>query len=201
MAFTKDKRYIIKELEESDHQSLLQITASFVSRIKGEQTLLSPIYMYYTDPSQGSSFMVMGNIFKHTGPFVGLYDLKGCDDDKTLEAMGEKVKAVHKRLWNLDMHLGPQTWSAERVTYYMGKVEARSISVALTANQRAEIMNLLRFDTDWLARNNLMDYSLLVGVKRMSWAEFSADSMARWAHLAPPGEFRQPLLYRVPRAS
>jgi len=201
LAFSKDRRFIVKELSAGDHQTLLALTRSLVERMHGAQTLLCTIYMHYTDAREEHTLIVMRNILQHPGPYVGLYDLKGCDDDKTIEARGEKVKAVRKRFWNLEMHLGQWTWSKERLSYYMGKLRARHLELAITAKQRAEFMNLLRFDTNWLASKQLMDYSLLVGVKRMSQEEFYADAITRHAFLSTPDQFCQPLISRaIPQA-
>lgn len=197
MAFTVDGGYIIKELGKGDHACLAGITGSFVERIKGGQTLLVTIYLHFTDPSQDKAYMVMRNLLKHKGPFVGLYDLKGCADDKTLEANGRKVHTVHKRVWHVHMWCGDCAWSDDRMTYFQGKVAARAIEILVTKRQRADVVSRLRLDTDWLSENNLMDYSLLVGVKRISQAEFALDKVARWSHSAPIGELRQPLLSRA----
>lgn len=194
MACTKDGRYIIKELGGGDHECLLSITSSFVKRIKDGQTLLVTIYLHYTDPKEERSFMVMRNIIQHTGPFLGLYDLKGCADDKTMEFNGRKVKTVHKRIWHLHMWCGNCTWSDDRKKYYQGKVDARKVDIMLTAKQKMGITNCLQLDTDWLAENNLMDYSLLVGVKRMSRAEFEADKIAQFV-MGSSDELRQPLMH------
>lgn len=195
MAFSKDGQFIIKGLNKGDHQSLLCITASYVQRIWDGKTLLCTFYMHYTETLGGAHYVVMRNILIHRGPYVGLYDLKGCADDKTLEAQGRKVKTVHKRFWHLHMWCGECAWSDDRVLYHRGKVTARGLAINLTDEQRVGIVERLRLDTEWLAANSLMDYSLLVGMRRMSQEELEKDVVARWAHRAPPGELRQPMLH------
>merc|ERR1712087_994104 len=105
--------------------SLLRVTASFVERLLSGSSLLCTIYLHYRDGDR-RHFLVMRNILTHKGPFEGLYDLKGCADDKTLQAKGRKVKAVHKRIWHLHMWCGNCAWSDDRMTYYQGKVQART---------------------------------------------------------------------------
>lgn len=199
MAFTTDGSFIIKELSKGDHECLQNITESFVERIIGGNSLIVTIYMHFEDRTQEPvrTYKVMRNIFRHKGPYAGLYDLKGCDDDKTLEANGRKVKAVHKRIWHLHMWCGNCAWSDDRMTYYQGKVAARTVNILLTTQQKRAVVSRLKMDTDWLAEKGLMDYSLLVGVKRITQAEFDSDDVARWSHAAPNGELRQPLLCRV----
>lgn len=194
MAFTTDGAYIIKELGKGDHEALCSVTESYVQRIQGGQSLLVTIYLHFTDPSEERSYMVMSNILRHPGPWVALYDLKGCADDKTLEANGRKVKAVHKRIWHVHMWCGNCAWSDDRMTYHQGKVAARTVDIPLTAPQKEAVVKWLKLDTDWLAENSLMDYSLLVGIKRISRADAEADKVVRRAQAAPGQELRQPLV-------
>ncbi|CAE7530585.1 MSS4 [Symbiodinium natans] len=98
-------------------------------------------------------------------PFHACYDLKGCADDKLIEKEGERIKAVHKRIWNVGMWCGQINWTDERKRYYAGKLEARGIEVELRPHQRSHFISLLKRDTDLLAGHNLMDYSLLVATK------------------------------------
>jgi len=196
MAFTRDCAYIIKEVGKGDHEALLRVTASYFERVKDGSSLLCIMYLHYTDESE-KSYMVMKNILRHARPWQGLYDLKGCDDDKTLEKNGQKINVVHKRIWHMHMWCGSCTWTDDRMTYFQGKVAARALQILLTAGQRARITRRLKLDTDWLAEEGLMDYSLLVGIKRLTRAEFEADDVARWACSGPDGELRQPMVHVV----
>ncbi|CAE7809760.1 MSS4, partial [Symbiodinium sp. CCMP2456] len=101
------------------------------------------------------------------------YDLKGCADDKLIEKEGERIKAVHKRIWKVGMWCGQVNWTDERKRYYAGKVEARRIQVELPPQQRSSFISLLKRDTDFLAGHNLMDYSLLIATKEIP---FGAES-------------------------
>jgi len=139
--------------------------------------------------------MVMRNLLRHPGPYIGLYDLKGCADDKTLERHGRKIKVVNKRVWHVHMWCGDCAWSPDRVVYHAGKVAARELSITVTDKQRNAIMERLRSDTAWLAQQNLMDYSLLLAMRKMSREEFDRDPTATWARRGGPGELRQPLLH------
>lgn len=195
MAFTVDGKFIIKELNKGDHEALLRITSSYVERVFTGKSLLCTFYLHYTDPTTDKTYMVMRNLLAHKGPYVGLYDLKGCADDKTLEVNGRKVKAVNKRIWHLHMWGGECCWTEDRVTYYQGKVAARRLAITVTDEQREAIVERLKLDTAWLAANSLMDYSLLLGMCRVSRAELQSDPLLLWARSAPPGELRQPLLH------
>jgi len=164
MAYVDDT-YIVKELSEDDHKTLLSLATSYGQHVRGGDTVLCPVYLHFKDKVSHRKFFVMRNCVG-TGPFTALYDLKGCADDKTLEKDGNGVKAVHKRCWDVSMWCR-SNWSSDRREYYKGKQDAKSCSIAVTVDQRKAVMNSIKRDTDWLARNQLMDYSLLVGVKSM----------------------------------
>lgn len=156
--------YIVKELSPGDHNTLLDITASYGEHARGGPTLLSPIYAHFRDLTTGRFFFAMRNGVGD-GPFTRLYDLKGCADDKMLEKDGKPIKAVHKRIWNVRMWVGKLFWSDDRKEYYNGKVTARGISLLMTEAQKAIFIECMRRDTEWLEELNLMDYSLLIAYK------------------------------------
>jgi len=155
--------YIVKELSKGDHECLLRIATSYGQHVQGKETLLCPIYLHFRDKATDRCFFAMRNSIG-SGPFKACLDLKGCADDKFLEKDGKKIEAVHKRIWNVGMWCGQSGWSTARKVYHAGKVEARSIQLAMTKEQRDWFVGALRRDTEWLASNNLMDYSLLVAM-------------------------------------
>ena len=69
-------------------------------------------------------------------------------------------------LRNIIMWGGTCCWTEDRVTYHRGKVNARKLKLHMTEEQRAQVLSELKRDTDWLAKMNLMDYSLLVGIRK-----------------------------------
>lgn len=156
--------YIVKELSKGDHDTLLAIAGSYAKHVRAGETLLCPVYLHFRDVATGRLFFAMRNTVGK-GPFAALYDLKGCADDKTIELAGEPIKAVHKRIWNLGMWCSRSSWSEERCRYFEGKLGARSVEIVMTPEQRTKFLQCLKRDTDWLASHQLMDYSLLVGIK------------------------------------
>eukprot|EP00434_Breviolum_minutum_P017177 symbB.v1.2.015163.t1/scaffold1126.1/size136452/4 len=179
MAFVEDK-FIVKELSAGDHKSLLQFAPSYGRHAcRGYKTLLSPIYLHFRDEESGKYYFAMKNTIGR-GPFKACYDLKGCADDKLMEVNGEKVKAVHKRIWNVGMWCGQRNWTDERKRYYAGKLEARSIQIGLLEEQRRSLLDALKRDTDFLAGHKLMDYSFLVAIK-----EYPSGSVSSSDHLDP----------------
>mmetsp|Transcript_50793 Transcript_50793/g.109834 ORF Transcript_50793/g.109834 Transcript_50793/m.109834 type:complete len:284 (+) Transcript_50793:1038-1889(+) len=156
--------YIVKELGSEDHTTLLQIGASLGQHLESGDSLLCPVYLHFKDTESGRLFFVMKNTLG-SGPFKVLYDLKGCNDDKMLEEDGHKIPAVHKRIWRMNMWCGRSQWSEEREQYYEGKMKAQHCEIRLSPPEHRQFLAMLERDSDWLVRNNLMDYSLLVSVR------------------------------------
>merc|ERR1712046_127560 len=112
-------------------------------------------------------FIAMRNLMPDKGPWIARYDLKGCADDKTLEKHGKRIHAVHKRVWYAHMWCSCN-WTHQRWVYYEGKVEARNFHmVNMPKEVRDEIVESIGRDCDWLKERGLMDYSLLLGIRKI----------------------------------
>lgn len=166
MAFVKSE-YVVKELSSDDHQSLLSISASYVAHVCNGDTMLGTIFLHFEDVLTGRRFFVMRNV-TGSGPFLAMYDLKGCNDDKTLELFGRKIKAANMLISHAGRWCGyfvPQPLYDVGAEFESSKSAAARVDLVVTEKQREEVMRRIHRDTDWLARNKLMDYSLIVGVK------------------------------------
>lgn len=134
--------YIVKELSQGDHQTLLAISRSYFHHVRSGKSLIAAILLHFEDSATRRKFFVMRNVLGD-GPFLAKYDLKGCNDDKTLELFGEKIGS----------------------SCCIGKVAAFNIDLVVSAEQRADVLQRMQRDTAWLMRNHLMDYSLVAGIK------------------------------------
>eukprot|EP00927_Polykrikos_kofoidii_P061664 TRINITY_DN5649_c0_g1_i1.p1 TRINITY_DN5649_c0_g1~~TRINITY_DN5649_c0_g1_i1.p1 ORF type:complete len:404 (-),score=76.00 TRINITY_DN5649_c0_g1_i1:28-1239(-) len=177
MVFIDDK-YVVKEMNASDHRMLLKLTKSYVEHLRAGESLLCTILMHFEDVATRKPYFVMRNAMGG-GRVERMFDLKGCDDDKTLVDNGRSVKAVHKRFYNLHLWGGTCCWTEDRVQYFRGKVNARKLQVHISAAEREKVLRAIRRDTEWLAGHGLMDYSLLLGVKPSSagshfWSPFTS---------------------------
>mmetsp|Transcript_90810 Transcript_90810/g.143480 ORF Transcript_90810/g.143480 Transcript_90810/m.143480 type:complete len:361 (-) Transcript_90810:100-1182(-) len=155
--------FVVKELSTSDHHSLLAISSSYFEHVSSGETLLSGILLHFEDTATSRKFVVMRNVVG-SGPFLAMYDLKGCNDDKTLQLFGSKIQAASSFISNVGWicgYPGSQDWYA----YSAGKYAAARAELVVTESQREEVVRKIRRDTSWLARHALMDYSLMVGVK------------------------------------
>merc|ERR1719401_3187606 len=90
------------------------------------------------------AFLAMRNLTPNVGTWKARYDLKGCDDDKTLENEGCRIEAVHKRWWHF--WYCRCCWSPARWIYWHSKQDAKHFRVALPEAQREEILELLDED-------------------------------------------------------
>lgn len=179
MCFCGD--FVVKELSKDDDRVLFELANSYWDHLSTGVTRLVIIFLHFKDIKTGRKFFVMGNTLGSRSRMDGsslpsckrLYDLKGCDDDKTLMYNGRMIKAVRKRIWNVHMWGGQCCWTPDRTTYYEGKVAARKLKLSVTGAQRERILEELSRDTAWLSEQNLMDYSLLVGVKVDKEGSFS----------------------------
>lgn len=194
MAFSSDRKLIVKEVSPGDHRALLDITPDLIDHLCAGQTLLCPIYLHFCVAETGKKFLAMGNMLDHPGPWVAKFDLKGCADDKTLEKDGRKLEAVHKRIWKVPMWIGQLTWSHARVIYFSGKKAARKLKIPVTNVQRQAISRRLKSDCEFLASRNLMDYSLIVGIRWVLTEELDRDPTLLQVLHSPEEELKQPLL-------
>lgn len=160
-------KYVIKEITYGEHRCLRSIGYSFLQHMRSGSTLLCPIFLHYRDLETGRLFIAMPSV-TGMGPFKAMYDLKGCDDDKTLHYNGEWLQQVHKRFWKLLMWGGTCCWNYDRFMYHKGKKAARRVYIPIAKDRRRQVLDAMKRDTDWLCRENLMDYSLLVTMQEGS---------------------------------
>eukprot|EP00930_Biecheleria_cincta_P098131 TRINITY_DN89813_c0_g1_i1.p1 TRINITY_DN89813_c0_g1~~TRINITY_DN89813_c0_g1_i1.p1 ORF type:complete len:471 (+),score=110.46 TRINITY_DN89813_c0_g1_i1:88-1500(+) len=171
--------FVVKDLNASDHASLLDIARSYAEHCVSGETLLAPMFLHWHDLETGKNFFAMGNV-SGKGPFTALYDLKGCADDKMLSKAGKRIDVVHKRFYNLHLWCGTCLWSDARTTYYEGKVQARAEKFVVTEEQRRQFMTKLQRDIDWLKEAGLMDYSMLVALREGPPGTFDQGQRRAW---------------------
>jgi hypothetical protein len=177
MGYSADRQYVVKELNAVDQNTLLSVSGAYRAHICGTDSqsppnsLLCRIFMHFRHKTTGANFQVMNNCLKSANDATATieddyqyhaYDLKGTNDDRCLAYYGVSVKQVRKDWW---MYGGQCLWSDDRKEYYEAKVHALTCKFHVTVAQRTHIVEALRYDCDWLAGNNLMDYSLILGTR------------------------------------
>lgn len=181
---SQDKKVIVKEISDDDHKMLLAHSKTYLQRMLNGKSMLVPIYLhFYAECATGGNkkrrYIAMRNLMHEPGPYLAMYDLKGCADDKTLELNGKTIHAVHKRFYTPLLWCSCN-WSADRWQYYEGKVRARNLKLELPAQYRDEIVHSIKEDTAWLIECGLMDYSLLVGIRQLKEYARPAEHAAEY---------------------
>ena len=183
MARTKDKRFFVKFLNDSDGKSLLEdsFLREYVARASSGQSLMSKIFAVFVHEKHGR-FIVMNNcVNPRVKAWSRLYDLKGTADDKTLVADGSSVYHSHKRWYNVPLMVREcfgcfRAVPVRRRRYLKGKHEAFDAPIYLTEGQREEVMTALKNDVALFEKHNLMDYSLLVAVERVPTSRIKEEA-------------------------
>mmetsp|Transcript_56100 Transcript_56100/g.112396 ORF Transcript_56100/g.112396 Transcript_56100/m.112396 type:complete len:379 (-) Transcript_56100:341-1477(-) len=200
MGFTDDKKFIIKELNKTDHNTMLSCAGDYAAHITHDDgSLLCKVLAHFYHPEKKSNYMVMDNVIPplnavKEGSLTTLdkgvastveqkakrrasYDLKGCNDDKVLERDGERVEEVHKRIWMVHMWCGSCCWSNERKKYFDGKKAAFREVFHVTQRQKNCLMQWLRTAVHFLAERSLMDYSLMVSCLKLELSDPATASV------------------------
>ncbi|KAF9321155.1 Phosphatidylinositol-4-phosphate 5-kinase [Podila horticola] len=146
--FSQDYRFIIKTIHHAEHKFMRKILKDYFNHVKqNPHTLLCRFFgLHRVKLPHGRKihFVVMGNVFPPNRDIHETYDLKGSTLGRAIsdEELNNNPRATQKDLnWvnrNRKMELGP---------------ERRHLFVEQTKR-----------DVELLARLNIMDYSLLVGI-------------------------------------
>ncbi|KAF9303991.1 Phosphatidylinositol-4-phosphate 5-kinase [Mortierella antarctica] len=146
--FSQDYRFIIKTIHHAEHKFMRKILRDYFNHVKqNPHTLLCRFFgLHRVKLPHGRKihFVVMGNVFPPNRDIHETYDLKGSTLGRAIsdEELNNNPRATQKDLnWvnrNRKLELGP---------------ERRHLFVEQTKR-----------DVELLARLNIMDYSLLIGI-------------------------------------
>ncbi|KAF9181635.1 Phosphatidylinositol-4-phosphate 5-kinase [Haplosporangium sp. Z 11] len=146
--FSQDYRFIIKTIHHAEHKFMRKILKDYFNHVKqNPHTLLCRFFgLHRVKLPHGRKihFVVMGNVFPPNRDIHETYDLKGSTLGRAIsdEELNSNPRATQKDLnWvnrNRKLELGP---------------EKRHLFVEQTKR-----------DVELLARLNIMDYSLLIGI-------------------------------------
>ncbi|ORX87404.1 SAICAR synthase-like protein [Anaeromyces robustus] len=150
--YSQDYRFIIKTVHHTEHKYLLKILRNYYLYLKkNPNTLICKIFGLHRVKIQHGKkihFIVMENIFPPDKDIHEKYDLKGSLVGRYTD---EKEKDSNKLIVLKDVN-----WIKRERKIYLGK-EKESI-----------LMKQLEKDVQFLADNNVMDYSLLVGCHNLN---------------------------------
>ncbi|KAG0354977.1 Phosphatidylinositol-4-phosphate 5-kinase [Gamsiella multidivaricata] len=146
--FSQDYRFIIKTIHHSEHKFMRKILKDYFNHVKqNPHTLLCRFFgLHRVKLPHGRKihFVVMGNVFPPNRDIHETYDLKGSTLGRAIsdEELNNNPRATQKDLnWvnrNRKLELGPV--------------------------KRHLFVEQMKRDVELLARLNIMDYSLLIGI-------------------------------------
>lgn len=167
MAFSKDKRWIVKDVTGEDHLALVTIAEPYSDWVIGD-SLLARFFLHLRRKKDGKDYVVM-NSFLPPEIFnaATVYDLKGTADDKLIHQMGMKVQQIHKRWykthWLMAEGVGLNgAVPKNRQIYLQGKRHAFSCKFHFSGTHQEYVQSMINADCQFLTELGLMDYSLLV---------------------------------------
>ncbi len=193
-------RFFVKEVSGGDHDTLLKIADKYADHIVAPGgSFICRFFMHVRHEKSGKFYVVMNNwipsvkavsegkqtkLERPHDEYQYLYDLKGAADDKTQRRDSVPVTEVHMRCWHCrsvcrEYACGPSICGVatpSRKAYRDGKTHAFGVTFAVAADQRRAILARIEKDTAFLTKLGLMDYSLIVGVKRAN-AGSDADEL------------------------
>lgn len=161
--YSHDGRYMIKTQKQEEKEFLRQILPDYYNHLRNNpHSFLTHFYGMYRVkiPDLGKSvhFVIMKSVFNTELEIHKIWDLKG----STLGRRAKRGDSVHKDLDILD--------------------EGRKIVVG--PNTKKEIMKILTKDAEFLAKMNIMDYSLLLGVHLSTSSHHTSKEDERRSMLA-----------------
>mmetsp|Transcript_50657 Transcript_50657/g.115107 ORF Transcript_50657/g.115107 Transcript_50657/m.115107 type:complete len:1176 (-) Transcript_50657:192-3719(-) len=139
--FTGDRKYILKTIERCEVTKLIAMLEDYGDHLEfNESSLLSRYYAVYSFSYNDEEFLVvaMNNVFQTGVKLNFVYDLKGTTEDRYV---APEPKAVLKDLNFADKTL---RFAEERT--------------------RRHLVHRIHNDAYFLARQNIMDYSIILGV-------------------------------------
>jgi 1-phosphatidylinositol-4-phosphate 5-kinase len=156
--YTRDGKFIIKTVSETEYLFLKKILPNYFKHLKNNKHSMLPKFLgAYTlvrktkSHKKKTNFIIMQNIFSTSRDIHIRYDLKGSKIGRQVLVEDNKSKLEGKCSFALkDLDL-------ENLKQYF-----------FVGDKKNPIMDQLKSDTKFLAENNIIDYSLLVGIHNLS---------------------------------
>eukprot|EP00475_Leptophrys_vorax_P005698 TRINITY_DN13438_c0_g1_i2.p2 TRINITY_DN13438_c0_g1~~TRINITY_DN13438_c0_g1_i2.p2 ORF type:complete len:671 (-),score=154.90 TRINITY_DN13438_c0_g1_i2:340-2352(-) len=153
---TRDKQFVLKSLNQSELETFREILPKYVSHIDKYPNTFLPRFMALfrvTFPSANFFFLMTNNVFIQDVKMDVVYDLKGSTRNrKALES--EKRPGKVPILKDIDFKENNRLLFLENGAFLSLKLQ-------------------LETDTAFLEENNIIDYSILVGIHFMTAEEFA----------------------------
>lgn len=139
-----DRKFILKTIPKSEAKRLRKMLMAYYQHLEAfPDSLLSKIFgLHRVDRTKGLPriyFAIFNNVFDSNSSFKEIYDLKG-------SSVGRRASAGDLVMKDLD--LGDKK------------------KIHLPNHLKMKVLDQIKVDCNFLAKNRLMDYSLLVGIRR-----------------------------------
>jgi len=164
--FSKDNVYIIKTLRYNEFKFLQKILESYVDHVgKNKNTLISQFYGLHrvkvrtsTGKSRTHHFVIMNNLFPPNAILSQTFDLKG--------STAGRYTPITK---------------GKKSTLKDNNFLESKIKIAFGPEIREQFFKQLQLDVQFLIKNGIMDYSLLLGIcnsktGHSNWEHYEEDS-------------------------
>ena len=178
LAFTPDRKFIVKSLNDSDQVTLENHSAIICAQMVKSDSLLSKMFFHFQIPDGDNAgfYFVMNNCLPPV-TWAKLYDLKGCCDDKLLFNDGQRINEVHKRCFSINTFwygcdLDCCCNTDARKQYFQGKREALTCKFDVSPHDKQVIDRRITNDVNFLVEQTVtMDYSLILGITKCKVGE------------------------------
>jgi 1-phosphatidylinositol-4-phosphate 5-kinase len=145
--FSHDMRFILKTIPKDEAKLLRSLLPSYVEHIANDENTLLPKFfaLHRVKPHRGRQvrFLVMNNVFQTRKNIHERYDLKG-------STLGRAASEDEKK--------------KDTVTYKDLDFRERHVKIQIGPQKRIALLEQLHRDCKFLAKLNIMDYSLLLGI-------------------------------------
>ncbi|EGR34874.1 phosphatidylinositol-4-phosphate 5-kinase, putative [Ichthyophthirius multifiliis] len=166
--YTSDGKITIKTISKSEFKYLKAIIQNYFNHLKtNKQSLIIKFFglhkikvrMKKNLYQQAIFFVVMGNIFDNCKDFISKYDLKG-------SIYGRKTNNKNKMqiiiLFFLSLYVS--IFLSKDITLKDLDFIENKQKILINYEKYIQFMDIIQKDAEFFAQNNIMDYSLLVGI-------------------------------------
>ncbi|SCV04794.1 LAMI_0H19218g1_1 [Lachancea mirantina] len=177
--FSRDYKYIIKTIHHAEHRHLRRILKEYYEHVReNRDTLISQFYglhrvkMPYSFKHKIKHrkiyFLVMNNLFPPHLEIHTTFDLKGSTWGRYTNVRSDSKDAANHRPVLKDLN-----WLEEQRSLQLGPLKKK------------KFLTQMKKDVDLLARLNIMDYSLLLGIHDVDQGNNLLDDRNKLAMFSP----------------
>lgn len=151
---THDNKYLLKTISSTEFRLLRKLLPDYYKYLSSNpgsmMTRYYGLYKLVHDPDQKIFFIVMNNLFPDSENIQERYDLKGSTSNRSVDPTSDA-----------------------RLSYKDLDFVKRVGNIKLGPDRSREFMAQLRRDCEFLCKQDILDYSLLLGISTNSFGSFS----------------------------